>query len=168
MDIEVIIPSGGNLADFWKNLVSNDPDKTDGPIVFLRSRTKIDEMPLKEEITISPNQMLFLPIINTAIKPADDPISSYLLLIGLYYSSKSVAFDKEILITLKNRVKEDPSAFLSGISSAELSKTLESTVESIVKRTGESTQQTFSELPAQDAQDYLAEVIEEIRRSKKP
>jgi hypothetical protein len=73
MDIEVITPSGGNLADFWKNLVSNDPDKTDGPIVFLRSRTKMDEMPLKEEITISPNQILFLPIINTAINPADDP-----------------------------------------------------------------------------------------------
>jgi hypothetical protein len=95
------------------------------------------------------------------------PISSYLLLIGLYYSAKSVAFDKEILITLKNRVKQDPSAFLSGISSAEWSKTIESTIESLVKRTGESTQPTYSELSAQDAQNYLAEVIDEVRRSKR-
>ena len=73
MNIEVIKPSGGNLADSWKNLVSDNPDKTDGPVVFLRTRTKKDEMPLKKEIVISPNQMLFLPIITTAINTADDP-----------------------------------------------------------------------------------------------
>jgi len=73
MDIEVIKPSDGYLADSWKNLVSDNRDKTDGPVVFLRTRTKMDEMPLKKEIVISPNQMLFLPIITTAINTADNP-----------------------------------------------------------------------------------------------
>lgn len=96
------------------------------------------------------------------------PISSYLLLIGLYYSAQSIAFDKEILVSLKNRVKEDPSAFLRGIGSAEWSKNIETTVESIVKRTGEKERRTDSELSSQDVQKYLSEVIEEIQQSKKP
>lgn len=96
------------------------------------------------------------------------PISSYLLLNGLYYSAQSIAFDKRILVSLKNRVKEDPSAFLSGIGSAEWSKNVENTVESIIKRTGESERQTYSELSSQDVQKYLSDVIEEIQRSKKP
>ena len=96
------------------------------------------------------------------------PISSYLLLIGLYYSAQSIAFDKEILVSLKNRAKEDPSAFLSGIGSAEWSKNIESTVESIVKRTGNMDKQTESELSSEDVQKYLSEVMEEIRQSKKP
>ena len=95
------------------------------------------------------------------------PISSYLLLIGLYYSAQSVAFDKEILVSLKNRVRENPSAFLSGIGSAEWSKNVENTVDSLVKRAGKSIQQTDSELSSQDVQKYMAEVIEEIHRSKK-
>jgi hypothetical protein len=96
------------------------------------------------------------------------PISSYILLIGLYYSAQSIAFDKEVLVRLKNRVKEDPSAFLSGIGSAEWSKNVESTVESIVKRTEKSIQKSGSELSSQEVQKYLAEVIEEIQRSRKP
>ena len=95
------------------------------------------------------------------------PISSCLLLIGLYYSAQSIAFDKEILVSLKNRVRENPSAFLSGIGSAEWSKNVENTVDSLVRRTGISILQTDSELSSQDVQKYLAEVIEEIHRSKK-
>lgn len=95
------------------------------------------------------------------------PISSYLLLIGLHYSAQSVAFDKEILVSLKNRVKENPSAFLSGIGSAEWSKNVENTVDSLVRRAGKSIQQTDSELSSQDVKKYLAEVIEEIHQSKK-
>jgi hypothetical protein len=63
------------------------------------------------------------------------PISSYLLLIGLYYSAMSIAHDNQILTSLKKRVKEEPSAFLSGIGSAEWSRNVENTVESIMKRT---------------------------------
>jgi hypothetical protein len=96
------------------------------------------------------------------------PISAYLLLNGLYYSARSVAFDKEILASLKNRVTEDPSAFLSGIGSAEWSKNIESTVESIVKRTRETERHTDSELSSEDVQKYLSEVMEEIQKSKKP
>jgi hypothetical protein len=71
--MEVIKPSGGYLADSWNNLVSDNPDKTDGSVVFLRTRTKFDEMPLRKEVVIRPNQSLFLPIITTAINTADDP-----------------------------------------------------------------------------------------------
>ena len=95
------------------------------------------------------------------------PISSYLLLIGLYYSAQSIAFDKEIIGSLKNRVKENPSAFLSGIGSAEWSKNVERTVESIVSRTGEPERQTDSELSSQEVRKYLSEVIEELQRTKK-
>lgn len=95
------------------------------------------------------------------------PISSYLLLIGLYYSAQSIAFDRGILVSLKNRVKEDPSEFLSDIGSAEWSKNIESTVEGIVKRTRTSLSHTDSELSTKDVQLYLSEVLEEIGRSKK-
>ena len=65
-------------------------------------------------------------------------------------------------------MKENPSAFLSGISSAEWSKNMESTVDSLIKRSGKLIQKTDSELSSQDVQKYLAEVIEEIQRSRKP
>jgi hypothetical protein len=44
---------------------------------------------------------------------------------------------------------------------------VENTVDSLVKRAGKSIQQTDSELSSQDVQKYMAEVIEEIHRSKK-
>jgi hypothetical protein len=96
------------------------------------------------------------------------PISAYLLLNGLYYSAQSIAFDKKILVSLKNRAKEDPSAFLSGIGSAEWSKNIESTVANIVKRTARPEGQTDSELSSEDVQKYLSEVMDEIQQSKKP
>jgi hypothetical protein len=44
---------------------------------------------------------------------------------------------------------------------------VKSTVESLVKRSGESIRNTDSELSSQDVRKYLSEVIEEIQRSKK-
>jgi hypothetical protein len=55
-----------------------------------------------------------------------------------------------------------------GIGSAEWSKNIEKTVESLVKRTEKSERQTYSELSSQDVQKYLSDVLDEIQRSKKP
>jgi hypothetical protein len=94
------------------------------------------------------------------------PLSSYLLLIGLYYSALSIAYDNKILSSLKNRVKEDPSAFLSGIGSAEWSRKIENTVNEIMKRTEEPARQRESDLSSEDIQKYILEVIEEVKQKK--
>ena len=93
------------------------------------------------------------------------PFSSYLLLIGLYYSALSIAHDNHVLTELKKRVKEEPSSFLSGIGSAEWSKKVENLVDDIMKRTEEPVRPTDSDLSSEDIQRYLMEVIEEIRKS---
>jgi hypothetical protein len=71
--VDVVKPDGEYLANSWNNLLSDNPDRTDGPVVFLRTRTKVDTMPLKKDVVISPDQMLFLPIITSAINEIDDP-----------------------------------------------------------------------------------------------
>jgi hypothetical protein len=94
------------------------------------------------------------------------PLSSYLLLIGLYYSALSIAYDNKILSSLRNRVNEEPSAFLSGIGSAEWSRNIENTVNEIMKRTEEPARQRESDLSSEDIQKYILEVIEEVKQKK--
>lgn len=94
------------------------------------------------------------------------PVASYLLLIGLYYSALSIAYDRQVLLSLKKRVKDDTSAFLSGIGSAEWSKNIESTVDDVIRRAGDSVKQIDSELSSEDIQKYLKETIQEIEQSK--
>ena len=36
------------------------------------------------------------------------PISSYLVLVGIYYSARSISYDKEFLRKLEKRIKNEP------------------------------------------------------------
>jgi hypothetical protein len=94
------------------------------------------------------------------------PLSSYLLLIGLYYSALSIAYDNKILSSLKDRIRGEPAAFLSGIGSAEWSRNIENTVNEIMKRTEEPARQSDSDLSSEDIQRYILEVIEEVKQKK--
>ena len=53
------------------------------------------------------------------------PISSYLVLLGLYYSAKSLSYDKKFLNELKKQIKNESNMFLNAIGSAEWNKNLE-------------------------------------------
>lgn len=94
------------------------------------------------------------------------PIASYLLLIGLFYSAKSISFDRKILDSVKGRVKNEQSEFLRNIGSAEWSNNIEGAVKSIIQTTNESIKNTDSNLSYADIQRHVSEVMEEIERSR--
>ena len=93
------------------------------------------------------------------------PISSYLVLIGLYYSAKSLSYDKSILTELRKKVKNAPNSFLGAIGSAEWNKNLENTVNDVLKQIGKEDEKenTFE---ADDLKDYVLEVIKELKKEK--
>jgi hypothetical protein len=72
MDIEVTKPSGEYLAEYWNRRVSDNPDKTDGPVVFLRTSLRISDKPFQRDIVIRPDQKLFVPGITSVINRTDD------------------------------------------------------------------------------------------------
>ena len=95
------------------------------------------------------------------------PISSYLLLIGLYFSAKSISQDTQLLQSLKKSIKDESSSFLSGIGSAEWQRNVESTVQGIVKKREKSPEDVTSdyagsELSAEDVKSYISQVIQEV------
>jgi hypothetical protein len=91
------------------------------------------------------------------------PISSFLVLVGLFYSAKVLSYDKKFLLELKKHVNKESNSFLNAIGSAEWNKNLESTVKNVLKQIGNDDER---ERPIEDndLKDYVLEVIREIKR----
>jgi hypothetical protein len=94
------------------------------------------------------------------------PLSSYLLLIGLYYSAQSVAFDKQFLKLLKRNIKDKSSMFLESIGSAQWKKNMENVVEGVMKSDELVENKSYSELSTEDINKQIQEIMKEIRESK--
>jgi hypothetical protein len=91
------------------------------------------------------------------------PISSYLLLIGLYYSARSISQDTQLLQSLKKRIKDESSAFLGSIGSAEWERNMENTVRGLVKKSEKEAADLDSELSAEDVNSYISQVVQEVK-----
>jgi hypothetical protein len=59
------------LAESWKKLMAEDPDKTDGPIFFLRTSPCPEQIPFEKKVEILSNQAVFVPIITAAMNDKD-------------------------------------------------------------------------------------------------
>lgn len=94
------------------------------------------------------------------------PISSYLILIGLYYSAKSVSNDRKLLQRLRKQIKNESISFLSAIGSAEWNKNLELTVHNLSKKVEESKESTNSNLKEDDIRRYIVDMMDEIKKKK--
>jgi hypothetical protein len=94
------------------------------------------------------------------------PLSSYLLLIGLYYSAKTISLDTQLLQSLKNQIKDESSAFLGGIGSAEWQRNVENTVQGIVKKTESQHENLGSDLSVEDVKSYISQVFQEVEDYK--
>jgi hypothetical protein len=64
---------GQYLADSWNKLVSDDPDRSDGHILFLRTSVNPKEAPLRKTVKIFSGQAIFLPVISTSMNTNDSP-----------------------------------------------------------------------------------------------
>lgn len=95
------------------------------------------------------------------------PISSYLLLIGLYYSAKSISSDSLLLQSLKKQIRDKSSAFLGGIGSAEWQQSVEKTVQSVMDKSKEPEQGLDSDLSEEDVKIYISQVIHEVEDYKR-
>ena len=76
-------------------------------IMMLFSSVQVSILDLKPYPVFGLNTLLIMPL------------SSYLLLIGLYYSAQSIAFDKQFLLLLKRNFKDKSSMFLESIGTAQ-------------------------------------------------
>ena len=96
------------------------------------------------------------------------PISYYLVLIGLYYSARSLTYDKELLLKLAKRVRMESDSFLSDIGSAEWSQNLETTVNQVIKQNFDKleTEDVNSDISSENIRSYVLEVIKEIKDKK--
>ena len=94
------------------------------------------------------------------------PISSFLVLIGLFYSAKVLSYDKKLLLELKKHVSKESHSFLNSIGSAEWNKNLEMTVKKALKQIGSDEDEKEQALEADDLKDYVLEVIKEIKKDK--
>jgi len=91
------------------------------------------------------------------------PVSSYLVLIGLYYSAKSVSFDRKLLQNLKKQIKNESYSFLNAIGSAEWNKNLEVTVHKVLTQVKDK-QDLISNLEEEDIRSYVVDVIKELKK----
>jgi len=94
------------------------------------------------------------------------PISSYLLLIGLYYSARSISQDTQLLLSLKKRIKDESSTFLGSIGSAEWQQNVENTVHGIIKKSEKHPEDFASDLSAEDVKSYISQVVQEVEEYK--
>jgi hypothetical protein len=94
-------------------------------------------------------------------------VSSYLLLIGLYYSAISISRDTQLLQSLKKHIKDRSSAFLGGIGSAEWQRNLENTVQTLVDRNKEHVESPDSDLSEEDVKSYISQVFQEVEDYKR-
>jgi hypothetical protein len=93
------------------------------------------------------------------------PISSYLVLIGLYYSARSLSYDKNFLVELRKKVKNKSNSFLSAIGSAEWNKNLEVTINDVLKQIGKEDETDYT-LETDDVRDYVIDIIKELKKEK--
>ncbi len=91
------------------------------------------------------------------------PIASYILLIGLYNSARSIAFDKQFLEVLKQNIRDKSSLFLESIGTAEWKKTMDTVVSNLTISNQVNEKRIYSELSGEDIQKHIAEVIKEIK-----
>lgn len=91
------------------------------------------------------------------------PISSYLVLIGLYYSAKSISFDKKLLQNLKKQIKNESYSFLNAIGSAEWNKNLQVTVHKVLTQVKDK-EDSISNLEEEDIRSYVVNVIKELKK----
>ncbi len=95
------------------------------------------------------------------------PISSYLLFIGLYYSAKSISGDSQLLQSLNKRIRDESSAFLGGIGTAEWEQNVEKTVQSVMNKSKEPERDLASDLSEEDVKSYISQVIQEVENYKR-
>lgn len=92
------------------------------------------------------------------------PFSSYLVLVGLYYSARSISYDKQFLLRLKKYVKKEPESFLNAIGSSEWNRNLERTVSTILREVD--TKEIDFNLSEVEIKNYVFGVIKELERDK--
>jgi len=93
------------------------------------------------------------------------PISSYLLLLGLYYSARSLSYDRKFLVELRRKVKNESNSFLSAIGSAEWNKNLEISINDVLKQIGKEDEKDYT-LGSEEVRNYVLDVIKELKRDK--
>jgi hypothetical protein len=93
------------------------------------------------------------------------PISSYLVLVGLYYSARSVSNDKKILVELRKEIKNKSYSFLRAIGSAEWNENLENTVHKVLNQFKD-IEVPDSNLKDADIRNYVLNVVEELKKQK--
>jgi hypothetical protein len=92
-------------------------------------------------------------------------LSSYLILVGIYFSAISVAQDVKLRQSIRNSVKQNLE-ILDQIGIAEIQAGIEKRIVALTKSlSAEITKETGIEpsLEEQDIKDYMAEVIEETK-----
>ena len=94
------------------------------------------------------------------------PISSYLVLVGLYNSARSVSNDKKLLIQLRKQIKNESHSFLNAIGSAEWNKNLEKTVHKILLQVKDE-EIADSNLGEEDIRSYVLDLVKELNKEKK-
>jgi hypothetical protein len=94
------------------------------------------------------------------------PISSYLVLVGIYYSARSISYDKELLRKLEKHIKNEPESFLNAMGSSEWRANLEVTVNNLASNFQEEDEDVSSELSIEDVRHYISEVMKEVKKQE--
>lgn len=96
------------------------------------------------------------------------PISYYLVLFGLYYSARSLSYDKELLLKLGTHIRNQPDSFLRGIGTAEWSQNIQFAVNSVMRHNIDPNDSSVveSDLSPENIHNYVLDVIREIKESK--
>jgi|GEM_PF-3482667 len=95
------------------------------------------------------------------------PISSYLILSGLYYSARSISKDKKFLAELRKQINNESNSFLNSIGSAEWNRTLEITIRDVLKQVGnEGEIDVDFTLEDNDVRSYVFNVIKELKKEE--
>jgi hypothetical protein len=95
------------------------------------------------------------------------PISAYLVLLGLYNSARSISYDKKFLSELRKQIKNESNLFLKSIGSAEWNRNLEMSIDGVLKQIGKRDDADYS-LKEEDVRDYVVDVINELKKQRKP
>ena len=94
------------------------------------------------------------------------PISSYVVLVGIYYSARSIPYDKELLRKLEKHIKNEPESFLNAMGSSEWTANLEVTVNNLASNFQEKDEDVSSELTIEDVRHYISEVMKEVKKQE--
>jgi hypothetical protein len=94
------------------------------------------------------------------------PIASYLILVGLYYSARSVSNDKKILDELRKEIKNKSYSFLRAIGSAEWNENMEITIQKVLNQFKDQ-EVRDTNLQHEAIRSYVFDVVEELKNTKK-